>query len=78
MSHLLEVLFLMKHLVILKFTTSFMWVSRSVNTNFFGCVKRSVKAMKIFCPGNNGALKANIAIAYCTHNNSRFGNCGSV
>ena len=30
--------------------------------------------MKSVCPWSNGALNADIAIAYSTHNNCRFGN----
>ena len=33
---------------------------------------RNVKTVKSFCPVSNGALKADIAIAYCMHK------CGSV
>ena len=35
---------------------------------------RNVKTVKSFCPVCNGTLKADIAIAYCTHKNCRFGN----
>ena len=42
---------------------------------------RNVKTVKTFCPVCNGALKADTAIAYCTHKNCGFGNavpCSSV
>ena len=35
---------------------------------------RNIKTVKSFCPVCNGALKVDIAIAYCTHKNCRFAN----
>ena len=35
---------------------------------------RNVKTVKSFGPVCSGALKADIAIAYCTHKNCCFGN----
>ena len=50
-------------------------LKRGNTANFtLASLVRKVKTVKSFCPVCNGALKADIAIAYCTHKNYRFGN----